>query len=148
MLKAEELTLIGLDLISMGLPLYGEIIPNPPESKAADTCTNTKCTKMIYTNSYKHAHTNSVQMYALTEAIFTSQCPLSSDVLIVFKDYKDFLLHFFFSPSPSIPLPPLSTVSFPHCLAGCRVMCHFKILCGLNYIRNILSLIKPAIGST
>lgn len=45
-------------------------------------------------------------------------------------------------------LPSLSTISFPHCLAGLRVMCHFIILWWLNYIRNILSLIKPAIGST
>lgn len=29
MLGAEEITLIGLDLISMGLPLYGKINPNP-----------------------------------------------------------------------------------------------------------------------
>ena len=42
----------------------------------------------------------------------------------------------------------LSTVSSSHCLAGCTVMCHFIILRWLNYIRNILSLIKPAIGST
>ena len=51
---------------------------------------------------------------------------------------------------PSLVIFPssLSAVSFPLCLAGCRVMCHFIILRWLNYIRNILLLIKPAIGST
>lgn len=44
--------------------------------------------------------------------------------------------------------PPLPPSPHPPCLVGYRVMCHFIIPCQLNYIRNILSLIKAAIGST
>lgn len=42
MLEAEELTLIGPDLISMGLPLYGKINPNPLKVRLP---------------TYKHKHT-------------------------------------------------------------------------------------------
>lgn len=37
---------------------------------------------------------------------------------------------------------PRSSEDFSHCLTGCKVICHFIILCRLNYITNILSLIN------
>lgn len=48
MLEAEELTLIGLDLISMGLPLYAKINPNPLKVRLLTH---------VLTQIYKQKHT-------------------------------------------------------------------------------------------
>lgn len=124
----------------MGLPPYQKVNPNP-----------------LNVRLLTHLQTQIWDAQADTHScIFRIDICISRHFLMPFElwcgadnSLKSFLyISIFLSLSLPQSLPSLSTISFPHCLVGLRVMCHFIILWRLNYIRNILSLIKPAIGST